>query len=172
MSGTTPKKLSPPELVAKKLKGKERVAIIHCTASRFGNSFLVDHWHRLNGWGTYQHGMMVSAGYHYLVTNAHPWRKGIAYPELDGQVVGLRDVFTAGAHCRGANWHVGLAFVGGKPTDDQLAGLVNTCRILMARSVITGIKGHDEVRQLQGLQPKGCPGINMDKFRSLVMGVS
>ena len=159
------KKLS---AVEKRLKGKPRIAVIHCTASRFGSSFLVNYWHKLREFGTTQHGFQISAGYHYLVTNGHPYTTKREYLELDGQVNLLRDLPIIGAHCRGANEHVGVAFVGGVPTYEQLAGLVNVCRELLGRKEIEGIKGHDEIRQLQGLQPKGCPGIDMNEFRSMV----
>lgn len=145
-----------------------RLGIIHCTASRFGSSFLVNYWHKLRKWGTTQFGFKISAGYHYLVTNQYPWKLDDHHPELDGQIHILRALTTKGAHCRGANQHVGVAFVGGQPTDAQLAALVSLCRHLKARGVIADVMGHDEVRRGQGLGPKSCPGINMDEFRALV----
>lgn len=81
--------------------------IIHCTATRAGQSFTVNdirQWHLKNGFN--------DIGYHFLIL-------------LDGTIQQGRPISEIGAHCKGHNAHsIGVCYVGGlsasgTPTDTR-----------------------------------------------------
>lgn len=81
--------------------------IVHCTATKEGQSFTVEDirkWHKVQGW--------QDIGYHYVVY-------------LDGSIHEGRDIDISGAHCQGHNSiSIGVVYIGGldssgKPKDTR-----------------------------------------------------
>ena len=99
-------------------------AIIHCSASKFGNAVLIDSWHKQRGWS--------GIGYHAVILNGQITSK-LFNKHFDGLIESGRpfddnnliDPFEAGAHTLGHNSTIGFCLIGesGKFTHNQIHGL-------------------------------------------------
>ena len=97
---------------------------LHCSASKFGNSCLIDRWH-LERWRS-------GIGYHIVILNG--WLTNTCYNRLfDGLIETgrpfdddqLLDPWEHGAHIRGHNDTIGICLIGdsGAFTDNQMKSL-------------------------------------------------
>lgn len=130
--------------------------IIHCSDSPFGDSGLIDRWHRGFGWR--------KIGYHHVVLNG--WTKQDDYDEgLVGALQDGRELVEVGAHCKGHNDDsIGICMIG---VDDfslkQMERLRWLVRLYAARFriQIRDVLGHGELNKA-----KTCPNIDMARFRA------
>jgi len=134
--------------------------IIHCSASDFGSAFMVDRWHKQNGWS--------GIGYHFVVLNGLI-KKDLFIPQTDGCIEIGRDVSIAGAHVLNYNSSsIGICLIGNKTfTDAQMNSALNLCIDLIIEYDLDpdDVYGHYET--LTGIeQNKTCPNFNMDVFRN------
>lgn len=78
--------------------------IIHCSASGFGDAFLINQWHLERGFS--------SCGYHFVILNGHLGDDQYI-PMLDGHVCPWRPISKIGAHCKGHNRNsIGICLIG------------------------------------------------------------
>ena len=129
--------------------------ILHCTATKEGAHVDVDiirKWHLARNFS--------DIGYHYVIY-------------LDGTINKGRNVFTQGAHTRGANENsIGIAYVGGldengKPKDTMsLYQDIAFMRLFEALNVTFGkldLHGHNEFSN------KACPSFDVqEKYKFLI----
>lgn len=118
----------------KKTNRKIDTIVIHCSATKEGQSFSVeqiDKMHKKNGW--------AGIGYHFVVY-------------LDGSVHDGRDIGKVGAHVSGHNvGSIGICYIGGLDkkgnakdtrTYQQKNGLYQLVKRLMQMYPIKVVKGH------------------------------
>ena len=122
--------------------------IIHCSATREGQSITVDtirEWHvDGRGWS--------DIGYHF-------------YIELDGSIKKGRDIDKTGAHCKGHNRNsIGICYCGGVESDgktpkdtrtpEQKESLIHVLKTIKAMYPDAIIYSHNEFAN------KACPSFN------------
>jgi N-acetylmuramoyl-L-alanine amidase len=140
------------------LKDIRRI-IIHCSESKFGNSNIIDQWHKQNGW--------AGIGYHHVILNG-VLESGLAYnPALDGTLQDGRSLATVGAHCKGHNEDsIGICLIGVDAfTAAQMTRLTWLVGLYAARFNIPpeNILGHCE------LDPhKTCPNFDVAIVRDII----
>ena len=128
---------------------KEKLLVIHCSDSRFGNACLIDSWHRTRGWS--------GIGYHWVICNGKI-ASGDSYSALyDGLLESGRTYNRVGAHVKGYNEDsIGVCLIceSGIFTEKQFETL---------RKVIDIHKYHKVVfhSDLDPMKPK-CPGLTMN----------
>ena len=134
--------------------------ILHHSASKWGDSAVIDEWHRERGWD--------GCGYHYVILNGRIIPKhaieGIIVLNKDGALECPRPWSIAGIHCKGHNrYSIGICFIGetfGDISAAQIRQAVSICQQFPDLKVY----GHGELDKKKPL----CPGINMDWFRRLL----
>lgn len=142
--------------------------ILHCSASRWGDSKAIDSWHKARNW--------VCIGYHWVILNSFRHSDMVAHPELDGKIEPGRAEQEQGAHClaKGMNAHsigvclVGLPGWGDYPTKKQMDALMH---VLAIKCKLYNIKP-DHVYQHSDFD-KGkplCASLNMAKIRADLAG--
>ena len=133
---------------------------VHCSASEFGDSEVINSWHiNDKGWN--------EIGYHYVILNGYPKSRKKPYiPQKDGEIENGRDIRKAGSHCKGHNANsIGICVIGiDKFTDAQkhalnsiLVGLLIRFENLTPEDIV----GHYEY----DTKGKTCPNMDMDKLR-------
>lgn len=148
---------------------KVDTVFLHCSDSAYGESLIIDQWHKQRGWKT--------IGYHYIILNGRPFRDVRFIDFLDGQVQpghALNDdpIFAAnevGAHVAGRNsTSLGVCLIGTTSfTAAQLTSAREVCLSLLRKFElkIVNVKGHYED---PGSGGKTCPNIPMDCFRDFL----
>ena len=142
--------------------------IIHCSDSEFGDAFLIDKWHKENGWKRIAYNDVVLNAYptsewvkqqlpqYHYVGSVHPGRTIDANDSLDGEEIG--------AHAKGFNANsYGICMIG-KATfpNKQLNATLDLIHYRLKQFNLTSdsVFGHCE------LDPqKTCPNIDMNVFR-------
>jgi len=139
--------------------------VLHCSDSDFGDSTLIDGWHKARGW--------KGIGYHYVILNGYPDEASFKRrrPQFwrDGEVQSGRALDEVGAHVKGANvGTVGICLVGKDQfTAGQFASLAKLRGELKANLGELQLVGHYEA-QGPGDPPKSCPNLDMDWIRQLL----
>ena len=136
--------------------------IIHHSASEFGDTDLIDEWHRARGW--------AGVGYHHIILNGRRNGSLKYHREDDGLMEIGRPHAQQGAHAGrvGANGDsIGICLIGnGKFTRNQFCELIWLTRELNGSYAvgIDGLLGHGELDPLKAL----CPGFDMELLRAAV----
>lgn len=130
--------------------------ILHCSDSDFGDSALIDSWHRGRCWD--------SIGYHYVILNGRPSKAPYRKSE-DGVIEMGRDVADVGAHCYGQNrGSIGICLIGRRHFSPlQLFVALPLLLSALCREHALGVEdifGHNEFNS-----KKTCPNMNMKVFR-------
>ena len=134
---------------------KEKLLVIHCSDSRWGNACLIDSWHRERGWS--------GIGYHWVILNGKI-DSGPSYnPLYDGMIESGRHFTKKGAHVKGHNDNsIGVCLIGesGMFTKSQM----NTLKEIIKRHP------HHKVVFHSDLDPKkpNCPGLDMNDLLRIV----
>lgn len=140
-------------------------AVIHCSASEFGDVPTIDRWHKDRGW--------KGIGYNIVIYNGRLQARGAYDPALDGRIVEGRkldfntylDGAEVGAHAMGFNAEsIGICLIGDHFfTRAQFDSLYLV--ISLWRHIIPGLQvlGH---RDLDA--KKTCPNFNVEEFMALV----
>jgi len=147
--------------------------VIHCSASEWGTSHVIDLWHRERGW--------KGIGYHVDIMNGFPtadhYKRNRLIHILDGVPEMGRpldadedlEADEMGAHCYGYNAStLAVCLIGDKTfTRSQITMLVKVVRWLQVQFRIDtrGIVGHCEMPTAGG---KTCPNLDMGIVRSLI----
>jgi hypothetical protein len=145
---------------------KIKYAIIHCSASPFGNAALITKWHLERGWET--------IGYHLIILNGHI-SNDIYNFAYNGEVEtgrpfdnnSLLDKTEQGAHVLGLNDEsLGICLIGNPIrkinfTDYQLDALAYQLYRLKENIPDIEIKGHYQIDE----RKPNCPGIDVEKFK-------
>lgn len=142
--------------------------ILHNSASKFGDIFLINKWHREAGYGWREpkSGMIIHVGYHYVIYNGFLYSSNEYDEHCDGLIVPARPEGVVGAHClaQGMNKKsIGICFIGQDYfTDKQLDSGKKLVASLLQRYNLKkqDILGHKEVDPRKQ-DPKG----NMDDIR-------
>ena len=128
---------------------KPEKIIIHCTATRPGQDVTAEDirsWHLMRGWD--------DIGYHFICT-------------LDGDMEGGRPMAFQGAHTKGHNNSIGIAYVGGcdedgQPCDTltrkQKGRIIDCVRMLRNLYGPLPVHGHNEFTTL-----KACPSFDVEE---------
>lgn len=131
--------------------------IVHCSASKFGDSAAIDRWHKERGW--------QGIGYHYVILNGERIARAHYNGAEDGELEAGRDEGTVGAHCLGHNADsLGICLIGDKIfTPAQLRTLGELIIALMKKYVLSpkDVYGHYEFEPY-----KTCPNLNMNAVRT------
>lgn len=131
---------------------------IHCSASEWGNTLVIEDWHKRRGF--------TDIGYHYVILNGRPHDIDNFFSFLDGQIESARNPSRAGAHVSGKNKSsLGVCLIGNKDfTDKQFLSLkaLIDWHISQLRIKIEDVLGHCE----DGVTKKTCPNIPMDALRA------
>ncbi len=149
---------------------------MHDSDSTYGNTFVIDTWHRARGF-LYQHrnsGTKIHTGYHYLMLNGYLYDGSQFDRPSDGQIIVCRPDNIIGAHCRDRGMNrksLGVCMIGpqdrhgSKFSAKQLSGLLFLCNRLCTEHGIgtKNVLGHKEVSGR-----KSDPRIDMGFFRSLL----
>lgn len=119
--------------------------IVHCSASRWGNSIVINKWHLQNGWS--------GIGYHAVILNGQITSKCFN-KHFDGVIESGRpfddnsriEGWETGAHVKGKNNRIGVCLIGesGKFTSKQLASLTNFCKWMKEQFVLIIISQHSD----------------------------
>lgn len=134
--------------------------ILHCSDSNWGNSAIINDWHKQKGW--------KGIGYHFVICNGFLKPDSTIYDhKLDGLLQPGRSIDKIGAHCAGHNADsIGICLIGRRLFSG--AQLLETLQDLLVELMCQfdlepkDIYGHYE------LDPnKTCPNINMDSIRRL-----
>lgn len=149
----------------KKVVSKEREInriIIHSSASAFGNSALIDSWHRNNGWD--------SVGYHYVILNGKLDAESEFDAQYDGHPESGRHDNVQGAHCKGENGDsIGICLIG-MPfsyTNNQYKTLAGLIKRLQSKYMGANIFFHSEYNK----DKPQCPGISaVDLLQAMADG--
>lgn len=144
--------------------------VIHCSDSPFGNSLLIDKWHKERKWS--------GIGYQRVILNGYSEDSKNYWGHLDGAISPGRPLGTdnqlnaqeKGAHAYGFNGSsVGYCFIG---VPGQFSPLqFHFGKILVLESLLTfslpisAVVGHYELDA-----HKTCPGFDMDIFREFLQG--
>jgi len=139
--------------------------VVHCSDSLWGNSEVIDGWHRQRGW--------KEIGYHYVIGNGYPtllsFKNKFPEVELDGKVESGRNLKIPGAHVRGHNFtSIGICLIGKQTfTSKQIASLLSLIGAIVETKNLCpdGVQvfGHHELDK-----KKSCPNLDMHKIRDLV----
>ena len=141
--------------------------VLHCSDSHFGDTSLIDSWHRKRGW--------KGIGYHYVILNSYPDSESqrLKRPKFwrDGVIENGRPVEETGAHTRGHNsGSIGICMIGRDIfTLCQYQALEKLLRRITHTHPGISLFGHYELISA-GNQPKSCPNIDMDWLRELLFG--
>ena len=130
--------------------------ILHCTATKEGQDISLE---TIRGWHVVERNFS-DIGYHYVIL-------------LNGDIALGRNVFTQGAHTKGANKSsIGIAYVGGLDKDGEpkdtmsLYQDISFMRLFEALSVTFGkldLHGHNEFSN------KACPSFDVQqKYKFLI----
>lgn len=126
--------------------------VIHCSASSFGSSILIDNWHRARGWS--------NVGYHFVICNGQV--ENNTYIDcMDGSIERGRDIDKSGAHAKGCNSYVGICLIGvDEFTEKQFLSLATLVKELVEKYNIPldKIIGHYQVSS------KSCPNFDVPWF--------
>jgi N-acetylmuramoyl-L-alanine amidase len=137
--------------------------IIHCSASKWGNTAVIDVWHRERGF--------TNIGYNYVVHNGNPFSSRSSDRRMDGQIGVGRPVGVTGAHAHGYNTKsIGICVIGDKEfTTMQMYVLRLLVEELMQEHEIpvANVLGHYETTDGKA-KGKTCPNFDMDEFRGRV----
>jgi hypothetical protein len=132
-----------------------RSAIIHCSASPWGNEKIIRKWHvDERGWS--------ETGYHFIITNAQSDKKN-NFKCLDGQICVGRPIERVGAHCRGHNQDsIGICLIGNKTfTDSQFFALLDLLNELKTKFPGLKVEPHNKYNK-----HKTCPNFDLKKVLS------
>ena len=141
---------------------KLKYCVIHTSDSSFGNSLLIDSWHKEKGWS--------KIGYHLVILNGNV--KSRQYnPLFDGLLETGRSFDTddyitkdeRGAHVLGYNdVSIGICLIGknGKYSPMQLDTLANTMKSILKEYPWIEFVGHCD---LDSRKPH-CPGFDVKEF--------
>jgi len=80
---------------------KPTAIVIHCSASKWGDSTAIDSWHKARGFARYDAatGRIYHIGYHAVILNGRR-RPDLVYRQpLDGKIEPGRPDYLQGAHC-------------------------------------------------------------------------
>lgn len=130
--------------------------VIHCSDSTWGNSIVIDRWHRER---------FDEIGYPYVILNGMT-HHDYFNPLADGLIEIGRRVDKLGAHCHGFNQHLGICLIGesGKFTQKQEDSLIKLLKQI--KELYKGI----EIFRHSDLDPAKkahCPGISDEDFNRL-----
>lgn len=143
--------------------------IIHCSDSKFGDSKLIDSWHKERGWS--------GIGYHFVILNGSRTTSKTYKESEDGIVERGRPLNDdewisdneIGSHALGFNdKSIGICLIGiNQFTKNQLYSLLERLKVLIKRHKIdpNNILGHYEIPQSGG---KTCPNFNVQIIRNLL----
>ena len=126
--------------------------IIHCSASEFGSSILIDQWHREKEWD--------NVGYHFVICNGKVENNNYLRC-MDGSIERGRDIDKSGAHAKGYNNHIGICLIGNTEfTEKQFDSLSRLLLELIDKYDINtdDIIGHCDVSS------KSCPNFDVKDF--------
>lgn len=134
--------------------------IVHESDSSWGDSAVIDDWHKKRGW--------IGCGYHDIILNGKRNPKSSYNENEDGFIEGGRMLKTVGAHARGFNRQsIGICLIGrgGKFTEKQLSSLIDRIikYMLIFGIPVENVLGHYEIPLSGG---KVCPEIDMKDFRN------
>ena len=130
--------------------------ILHCSDSEFGDSALIDTWHRERGWD--------SIGYHYVILNGRPSDRPYVKSE-DGVIEMGRDIADIGAHCLGENrGSIGICLIG-RRYFSPLQLFVALPLLLSALCKEHGLGVGDIFGHSEFNPKKTCPNMDMKVFR-------
>lgn len=134
--------------------------IIHCSDSKWGDSAVIDKWHKQRGWD--------GIGYHYVILNGSRETSKVYNNKDDGKVEIGRDINTRGAHCYGENSKsAGICLIGKRTfTAKQLySGLPDLINALMDTYELglDDIYGHNDFNKA-----KTCPNFDVEILKKLL----
>jgi len=134
--------------------------IIHCSDSEWGDSVVIDEWHRGRGWD--------EIGYHFVILNGHRHTSKNYDENSDGVVEEGRALEKTGAHCYGHNRDsIGICLVGkSKFTARQLyEALPLLLGELMSKYNIgvDNIYGHNDFNK-----SKTCPNFEINLLKGVL----
>ncbi len=135
--------------------------IIHCSDSSFGDTALIDKWHKERGWD--------GVGYHWTILNGCR-EKGKYIKADDGVIEPGRPIEVQGAHCKGQNSDsIGICLIGKHHfSPEQLyTSLPFIVRQLMREYglVVGDVYCHHEFNP-----GKTCPNIAAETLRATLRG--
>ncbi len=138
--------------------------IIHNSSSEWGDSYIIDKWHKERGFS--------KIGYHYLVLNGYRlwdnWANKTICSEQIGMIEKGRPDEEIGAHCRGLNSDsIGVCLIGVETfPNKQMSRLIELLsRLIWAFDLeVDDVIGHYETPS--GMkQGKTCPNLYMPILR-------
>lgn len=128
--------------------------ILHCSDSSYGNSAVVDHWHRQRGF--------KGIGYHFVILNG---RITSDYTDdmFDGTIETGRSYHQHGAHTKYHNESCGICLIGksGQFTDKQLDSLIYLIKHIEDMEDEIFVYQHSEFDKNKPF----CAGLKMDMFK-------
>jgi len=138
---------------------------VHCSASRWGNSLVIDEWHKARGFD--------KIGYHFVISNGlYQGNQKTRFSFANGSIEAGRSVDSIGAHTVGFNQNsLGICLIGDKVfTKEQIETLYNMIVALknqLGTFTFSNVHGHYEAGLLNPkfAVQKTCPNMPMDKFR-------
>jgi len=129
----------------------EKLVVLHCSDSSYGNAELLGSWHRAKGWN--------ELGYHFVVLNGkidtNPYDSF-----YDGLIETGRHILEDGAHVKGFNeGSIGVCLIGnsGKFTDVQLNKVKQLLLILYTKFGVLDVKQHSD---LDPVNKSFCAGLS------------
>jgi len=134
--------------------------VIHHSASSYGDSKLIDRWHRERGF--------KKIGYHYIILNG--FRKNSREYEVafDGFIEPGRKLSEIGAHVKGYNKNsIGICLIGNHLfTLNQFISLKILVKELKNKFPTAKVVGHCD---LDPVNKPDCPGFDVDTFIAEVL---
>ena len=135
--------------------------VIHCSDSVFGDSLIIDSWHKERGF--------TEVGYHFVITNGKKHKQDSYLRSTDGAVQSARSLFKIGSHARSYNYdYIGICLVGvDEFTECQMESLQMLVKELMAKYEIKekSVIGHYQCTTANG---KTCPNFDVDDWKQAV----
>ena len=142
------------------MKRKITHIIVHCSDSTFGDTALIDKWHREQGW--------LGVGYHYVILNGKRTSQDVDLL-YDGLVEDGRDINQVGSHAKGYNQNsIGICLIGKREfSKSQLYSLLFLLKELIQiyNIPVQNILGHYETELANG---KTCPNFEMSIIRTIL----
>lgn len=139
------------------MKKQWKGIVIHCSDSSFGDSLVIDSWHKQKGWS--------GVGYHFVITNGKQTSRSDYLVSTDGQIHSARPLTKNGAHAKSYNsTHIGICLIGIKYfTDRQYSALQMVIKELCHKYDIDpkDVIGHYQCTTANG---KSCPNFDVPQF--------
>lgn len=134
------------------MKDSYKGIVVHCSDSKFGNSQIIEDWHKQRGWS--------DIGYHFVILNGQ-FENNSYFDFMDGMIESARDIDLAGAHALGYNDYLGICLIGvNEFTEKQFLTLNNLIKNLCSKFHID----EEHILFHYEISDKTCPNFNKEWF--------